>query len=74
MPVWVNHRHYLYTHKELKIINETIETAFSSSFMTTGATRKFRPSGTPTVFSEVRVTRSLALCVYFVDRCSTFSF
>jgi hypothetical protein len=31
----------------------------------------------PTVFSGVRVTRSLVLCVYFVDRClpfCTFSF
>ena len=35
------------------------------------------PSGAPTVFSGVRVTRSLALCVCFVERClscCTFSF
>jgi hypothetical protein len=30
------------------------------------------PSGTPPVFSGVRVTRSLVLYVCFVDRCLSF--
>ena len=32
------------------------------------------PSGAPLVFSGVRVTRSLVLCLYFVDRCLSFFF
>ena len=32
------------------------------------------PSGAPLVFSGVRVTRSLVLCLYFVDRFLSFFF
>jgi hypothetical protein len=32
------------------------------------------PSGAPPVFSGVRVTRSLVLCLCFVDRCLSFFF
>ena len=34
-------------------------------------TQKKHPSSTP-IFSGVRVTRSLVLCVCFVDRCLSF--
>ena len=64
--------HLLVTHSYIKLKSK-INT--HRSINTTGATSEAGtayPSGhlnSPLVFSEVRVTRSVVLCVCFVDRC-----